>query len=255
MIVLSIGTTPSVERRRHRPRSRRRPASAASRVFTAVAAVSAQDARGVRALHPVPAEILRAQLATLPWDAAGAVRVGALATIAECSRGRRAIVRARPTLPAVVDPVFAASRGGDLARRGRTSRAARRAGHAAQRDSHAESRRSGRAARRRIRSRATQSATPPSALQRAGRACRARSKADISTAIRPTRSRPPTGVELFTEPRIRGDDARNGLHARHGARLRTGRRYAAADRRGSCRPRVRSRANRQALAKKTRPMP
>ena len=49
-----------------------------ARVFTAVAAVSAQDAHGVRALHPVPAEVLREQLAALPWDAAGAVRVGAL---------------------------------------------------------------------------------------------------------------------------------------------------------------------------------
>lgn len=85
-----------------------------ARVFTAIAAVSAQDARGVRALHPVPADVLRAQLAALPWDAAGAVRVGALATL-ENVRAVSAAVRARPALPAVVDPVFAASRGGELA--------------------------------------------------------------------------------------------------------------------------------------------
>lgn len=84
------------------------------RVFTAVAAVSAQDAAGVTALHPVPVEVLRAELATLPWDAAGAVRVGALPTLAAV-RAAAAMVRARLSLPAVVDPVFAASRGGALA--------------------------------------------------------------------------------------------------------------------------------------------
>jgi hydroxymethylpyrimidine/phosphomethylpyrimidine kinase len=83
------------------------------RVFTAIAAVSAQDARGLRALHAVPVENLREQLATLPWDAAGAVRVGALAT-AENVRTVAAALRARPALDAVVDPVFAASRGGRL---------------------------------------------------------------------------------------------------------------------------------------------
>ncbi len=85
-----------------------------ARVFTAIAAVSAQDAGGVRALHAVPAAVLRAQLSTLPWDAAGAVRVGALAT-RENVRSVSAELRARPTLTAVVDPVFAASRGGELA--------------------------------------------------------------------------------------------------------------------------------------------
>jgi len=84
------------------------------RVFTAIAAVSAQGARGVEALAPIPSEVLRAQLATLPWEAAGAIRIGALATLANV-RAAAAIVRARPLLPAVVDPVFAASRGGELA--------------------------------------------------------------------------------------------------------------------------------------------
>ena len=84
-----------------------------ARVFTAVAAVSAQDARGVRAMHPVPVENLREQLATLPWDAAGAVRVGALAT-GDNVRAVASVLRARPALQAVVDPVSAASRGGRL---------------------------------------------------------------------------------------------------------------------------------------------
>lgn len=85
-----------------------------ARVFTAVAAVSAQDARGVRALHPVPADALRAQLATLPWDAAGAVRVGALGS-PDNVRAVAAELRAHCALPTVVDPVFGASRGGELA--------------------------------------------------------------------------------------------------------------------------------------------
>jgi hydroxymethylpyrimidine/phosphomethylpyrimidine kinase len=84
------------------------------RVFTAVAAVSAQDGRGVTALHPIPAETLVAQLAALPWDAAGAVRVGALPTLAAV-RAVAEPLRLRPWLPAVVDPVFSASRGGELA--------------------------------------------------------------------------------------------------------------------------------------------
>lgn len=83
------------------------------RVFTAVAAVSAQDASGVTALHAVPVDTLRAELATLPWDAAGAVRIGALATLANV-RAAAAVVRARPEIPTVVDPVFAASSGGEL---------------------------------------------------------------------------------------------------------------------------------------------
>jgi hydroxymethylpyrimidine/phosphomethylpyrimidine kinase len=85
-----------------------------ARVFTAVAAVSAQDGHGVSALHAIPVETFAKQLATLPWDAAGAVRVGALP-----NRGAvRAVfepLRQRPWLPTVVDPVFGASAGGELA--------------------------------------------------------------------------------------------------------------------------------------------
>lgn len=84
------------------------------RVFTAVAAVSAQDGRGVTALHPIPAETLAAELAALPWDAAGAVRVGALPTLGSV-RAVAEPLRSRPWLPAVVDPVFSSSRGGELA--------------------------------------------------------------------------------------------------------------------------------------------
>jgi hydroxymethylpyrimidine/phosphomethylpyrimidine kinase len=84
------------------------------RVFTAVAAVSAQDGRGVVALHPVPADALAAQLKLLPWEAAGAIRVGALPTLA-CVRAVADSLRRYSSLRAVVDPVFRASRGGELA--------------------------------------------------------------------------------------------------------------------------------------------
>lgn len=83
------------------------------RVFTAVAAVSAQDGHGVTALHTVGEDALAAQLAALPWESAGAVRVGALPS-ATAVAAVAAPLRLRPWLPAVVDPVFTASRGGEL---------------------------------------------------------------------------------------------------------------------------------------------
>lgn len=84
------------------------------RVFTAVAAVSAQDGRGVTALHAVPLNAFEAQLSALPWASAGAVRVGALPTLAAV-RAVADRLRAHRALLAVVDPVFTASRGGELA--------------------------------------------------------------------------------------------------------------------------------------------
>jgi hydroxymethylpyrimidine/phosphomethylpyrimidine kinase len=65
-------------------------------------------------LHAVSLDVLRLQLAALPWDAAGAVRVGALATL-ENVRALADVMRAHLGVPAVVDPVFHASLGGELA--------------------------------------------------------------------------------------------------------------------------------------------
>lgn len=84
-----------------------------ARVFTAVAAVSAQDGRGVAALHAIPLDAFEAQLSTLPWASAGAIRVGALPTLAAV-RAVADRLRAHPLQLAVVDPVFTASRGGEL---------------------------------------------------------------------------------------------------------------------------------------------
>jgi hydroxymethylpyrimidine/phosphomethylpyrimidine kinase len=84
-----------------------------ARVFTATAAVSAQDGRGVVTIHSVPPDVFAAELGALPWDSAGAARVGALPTLAAV-RAVAAVLRSHPWLPAVVDPAFTASRGGEL---------------------------------------------------------------------------------------------------------------------------------------------
>jgi hydroxymethylpyrimidine/phosphomethylpyrimidine kinase len=85
-----------------------------ARVFTAVAAVSAQDGGGVRALSPVDLATFEAQLDALPWPSAGAVRVGALPTAGHVAA---VVARLQPRrdLAAVVDPVLQATLGGALA--------------------------------------------------------------------------------------------------------------------------------------------
>jgi hydroxymethylpyrimidine/phosphomethylpyrimidine kinase len=94
-----------------------------ARVFTAVAAVSAQDAAGVRALQPAEPALFEAQLDALPWNAAGAIRVGALVTAGNAA-ALAARLRTHPGTPAVIDPVMRATRGGELA--GEAARAALR---------------------------------------------------------------------------------------------------------------------------------
>lgn len=86
------------------------------RVVTVVAAVSAQDERGVHALEPVTLQTLEAQLAVIPWSAVGAVRVGALGS----ARAIEAVADAleKHAVPVVIDPVLAASSGGGLAGEG-----------------------------------------------------------------------------------------------------------------------------------------
>ncbi len=77
-----------------------------------VVAVSAQDESGVHALHAIPSDVVRAQLAALPH--ADAYRVGALAG-AENVRAVAAFLRDRALTAIVVDPVFSATLGGALA--------------------------------------------------------------------------------------------------------------------------------------------
>jgi hydroxymethylpyrimidine kinase/phosphomethylpyrimidine kinase len=87
-----------------------------ARVFTVLAAISAQDAAGVRALEPLSPATVRAQLEAVPWQLVDAVRVGALGspdavhTVAAALAGR--------DLPVVVDPVVFATGGSALAGEG-----------------------------------------------------------------------------------------------------------------------------------------
>jgi hydroxymethylpyrimidine/phosphomethylpyrimidine kinase len=83
------------------------------RVFTVVTAVSAQDEGGIHALETIDAATIRAQLAAISMTELRAVRAGAL-TSAENVHLIADYVR-RAALPAVVDPVAAATRGGSFA--------------------------------------------------------------------------------------------------------------------------------------------
>ncbi len=84
------------------------------RVVTAVAAVSAQDAGGIRGVEPVSDKLFEAQLKAVPWSDAGAVRVGALPSASAVDAVTRAL-RQIPEVLAVVDPVLSATRGGRFA--------------------------------------------------------------------------------------------------------------------------------------------
>lgn len=81
-------------------------------VFTVVAEVSAQDASGVHAVHAQPLELMAAQLACVSWEAVDAIRIGALPNADAVQLVANAI--ADHAMPAVVDPVVAATRGGAL---------------------------------------------------------------------------------------------------------------------------------------------
>lgn len=79
----------------------------------AIAAVSAQDARGLHAVEALPAGMIAAQLASLPAEV-GAYRLGALVS----AEGVRVVTEFLATragaVPIVVDPVLRASLGGAL---------------------------------------------------------------------------------------------------------------------------------------------
>ena len=78
-------------------------------VRVAVTAVTAQDDEGVHALHPMPPEIVAAQIAST--GPVGAVKIGMLGTAAIVA----AVVQALPAaVPVVLDPVLRSSSGHDL---------------------------------------------------------------------------------------------------------------------------------------------
>ncbi len=83
------------------------------RLLCVVAAVSAQDAHGLHAVEPVSQGMLRAQFQALPMEKVAALRVGALVG-APNARIVAEFIAAYPKTPAVVDPVIAATLGGEF---------------------------------------------------------------------------------------------------------------------------------------------
>jgi len=79
-----------------------------------VTAVTAQNTVGVRAVHPVPTEVVRAQLEAL-WDdlVPQAVKTGMLAAVAIVEVVAEMLDR-RPDIPLVLDPVMVATSGDRL---------------------------------------------------------------------------------------------------------------------------------------------
>ncbi len=87
--------------------------------MTAITAVTAQNTVGVSAVHPVPAEVILAQIETVIGDiGVDAVKIGMIggAFAAEQIAGRLERLRAeQPEIPIVFDPVMVATSGAPLA--------------------------------------------------------------------------------------------------------------------------------------------
>jgi len=81
--------------------------------FMVVAAVSAQDRSGIRDLTPLPPASLQAQLASIDAARVGAIRIGALPSVAAIEVVAAALAHFGG-VPVVLDPVRAGSRGGAL---------------------------------------------------------------------------------------------------------------------------------------------
>jgi hydroxymethylpyrimidine/phosphomethylpyrimidine kinase len=81
----------------------------------ALVAVSAQDARGVRALEPLPLHLIRAQLASMP-RIADAYCIGALGSADAAGIVSAFVAEHAGRVPVVLDPVTEASLGGRIER-------------------------------------------------------------------------------------------------------------------------------------------
>jgi hydroxymethylpyrimidine kinase / phosphomethylpyrimidine kinase / thiamine-phosphate diphosphorylase len=83
--------------------------------LTVVSALTVQNSLGVQALHPVPPEVVDAQLAALLSDfPVAAVKIGMLGTAAVVRTVARRLQTLNPRPPVVVDPILAASDGSPL---------------------------------------------------------------------------------------------------------------------------------------------
>ena len=81
----------------------------------AITALTAQNTRGVSAIHTAPRAMLRAQLDAVLGDfRVGAIKIGMLATPA-LTREVAAVLARHPRIPVVLDPVLVATTGAQLA--------------------------------------------------------------------------------------------------------------------------------------------
>ena len=83
--------------------------------MTAITAVTAQNTRGVTAVHEVPPKIVTAQIeACLKDIGADAIKIGMLGSAAIVKAVAAAIARAAKKIPVVLDPVMASTSGSTL---------------------------------------------------------------------------------------------------------------------------------------------
>ena len=80
--------------------------------MTAVTAVTAQNTRGISAIHPVPARVVAAQIeACLADIGADAIKIGMLGSAAAVRMVARSLGRHANSIPIVLDPVLASTSG------------------------------------------------------------------------------------------------------------------------------------------------
>ncbi len=83
--------------------------------MTAVTAVTAQNTRGIAAIHPVPARIVAAQIEACLTDiGADAIKIGMLRSATTVRAVARALQLRANKIPVVLDPVLASSCGAKL---------------------------------------------------------------------------------------------------------------------------------------------
>jgi hydroxymethylpyrimidine/phosphomethylpyrimidine kinase len=83
--------------------------------MTAITAITAQNTVGVVAVHPVPPEVIVAQVRAVASDiGVDAVKIGMLATVATVEAVARALAELPDGVPVVLDPVMVAESGAEL---------------------------------------------------------------------------------------------------------------------------------------------
>jgi hydroxymethylpyrimidine/phosphomethylpyrimidine kinase len=83
--------------------------------MTAITAITAQNTVGVTAVHPVPPEVIVAQVRAVASDiGVDAVKIGMLGTVATVDAVARALGELPDSVPVVLDPVMVAESGAEL---------------------------------------------------------------------------------------------------------------------------------------------